>query len=156
MMPSACVAVGGSYLHQLFPAPYGMRESSDFSTDPIQPPALSSVLCFSPQDQPLMIPLHRILRTRGICEDACFSLFRLLVHWLVPQRCLSKRWVCKGVFVAIQGINRNALPDIHSNRVSPPLRCSPVFPVLQHHPTTPLLQYLEGWMWLINLLYLCL
>lgn len=155
-MPSACVAVGGSYLHQSFPASHGLRESSDFSTDPIQPPVLSSVLCFSPQDQPLMIPLHHILRTRGICEDAYFSLFPLLVHRLVPQRCLSKKWVCKGASVAIQGVNPNALPDIHSTCVSPSLCCSPIFPVLQHHPTTPLLKYLEGWMWLINLLYLCL
>ena len=156
MVPPACVAAGGSCLHQLFPASHGMRGSSDFPTDPIQPPVLSSVLCFSPQDQPLTIPLHCILGTHAICKDAYFSLFPLLVRRLVLRRCPSKQWVCKGVSVAIQPVNPNALPDIHSTHVSPFLHCSPIFPVLQHHPTAPLLQYLAWWMRQISLLYLCL
>lgn len=122
-MPPACVAVGGSCLHQLFPASHGMRESSDFSTNPIQPPVLSSVLCFSPQDQPLMIPLHCILGTHATCKDAYFSLFPLLVCRLVLRRHPSKWWVWKGVSVAIQPVNPNALPDIHSTHVPPSLHC---------------------------------
>lgn len=156
MVPPACVEVGGSCLHQLFPASHGMRDSSDFATDPIQPPVLSSVLCFSLQNQSLRIPLHCILGTCAICKDAYFSLFPLLVHRLVPQRSPSKQWVCEGVSLAIQPGNPNALPDIHSTCISPSLHCSPIFAVLQHHPTAPLLQYLAWWMWQICLLYLCL
>ncbi|KAM9235820.1 mucin-13 [Leptosomus discolor] len=61
---------------------FGIRESSDFYTDPIQPRVLPSVLCFSPQEQPLTIPLHCVLGTHAIRKDACFSLLLLLVRRL--------------------------------------------------------------------------
>lgn len=122
---------------------------------PYPTPKAFIMLCFSPgRDKPLMIPLHYILGTHAVCKDVCLSLFPLLIWRLVSQRYPSKQWVCKEVSVAVQPVNSNALPDIHSTHVSSSLHCSPIFPVLHHHPTTPFLQYFAQWMLQISLLYL--
>lgn len=143
MVPPACVALEGSCLHWLFPASRGMRESSDFSSDPVQLPMFSSLFIF-PQDQPLMIPLHCLSGECAICEEVDFSLFALLVHGLVLWGHSPKQWVCTGGSVTIsQWTLMHCLTFI----LHPPtaLPYSLFFHILQQHPTVPLLQYLAWW-----------
>lgn len=133
MVLPACVVAEGSCLHWLFPTSHGLRESSDFSSDPVQLPVLSSVLLptrsTNPWRSPFTASQEHVPFVRRSTSSSSLYLYRLVL-W----RCSPKQWVCKGVSVTI-----SQLTLIHCLTFPPLPSHAPCSSII--YSTTPLLLF---------------